>query len=145
MAIRNPLNQSIHDKVVRASVNTYSELVNQGHKVAINPGSEKNQWVSSDKLYPDLIVWKPDANDSTTGTAIIIEEIETEESVTEAEADQWDRYGKLQISNFRLIVPVSQAAQALEIVQRRKIRVTEIWHYSVQGDKIYFNKYFALP
>jgi hypothetical protein len=38
-------NQPEHDAIVRASANTYNQLVQQGYKVAINPGTEHNQFV----------------------------------------------------------------------------------------------------
>lgn len=145
MAQRNFYNQLTHDSVVRASRDTYSELANQGYMISINPAQEHNQYVGgANKLYPDLIVWRPNANDRSTGTAIIIEEVETEDSVNEIEAQQWVAYGKLNISQFRLIVPTQKAADALRIVQQYNIKVTEIWHYSSVGGKIYFNKYITL-
>lgn len=145
MANRYLHSQNIHDLVIRASRDTYTELTNQGYIVSINPSQEKNQYVgTSKKYYPDLIVWRPNSIGSNTGTAIIIEEVETEDSVNQVEAAQWKEYANLKISQFRLIVPVQSSATALQLITAMHIGVTEIWNYSFNGDKVYFNKYISL-
>jgi hypothetical protein len=136
--------QPEHDQVVRASAETYNQLVQQGYKVAINPGSEKNQQVGSGN-YPDVIVWRPNPPpNQASGIAIIIEEIETEDSVTQAEAAQWKQYGQLGVSKFILLVPVSKVRDALNLVQANGVRVSEIWSYEVRGGRYFFTKHFTL-
>ena len=116
MANRSNYSQNIHNQVVRSSARTYTELIDQGYKVTINPGSEKNQWVDeNEQLFPDVVVWKPNPQNPRKGTAIIIEEIETEDSVNQKESEQWLKYGKLQIDKFILIVPVKKVKEALEL------------------------------
>jgi len=143
MATRR-LTQSVHDLVVAASAGTYSEMEKQGNKVSTNPNGQKNQRVGDDS-YPDVIVWQPDIAKPTSGKAIVIEEIETEDSVTEAESKQWKEFGEIGISVFRLIVPLLKAPEALRIVQSKKINVSEIWSYEVKDDgRVTFNKFVAL-
>lgn len=140
-----PFTQFEHDQVVRASAETYNQLVQQGYKVAVNPGSEKNQQVGSGN-YPDVIVWKPNPPpNQTSGTAIIIEEIETEESVTQTEANQWKQFGQLSVSKFILIVPATKAREALSLVQSNGVKVSEIWSYENRGGRFFFTKNFTLP
>lgn len=137
------LTQKEHDIVVAASAGTYNELIKQGHKVSTNPNGQQNQKVGGDH-YPDVIVWKPNQENPNTGTAIVIEEIETEETVNESEAKQWREYAELGISIFRLIVPLSKVQSALQIVQTKKIKVTEIWSYEVKDDgRVVFQKYIS--
>jgi|ERR1035441_3451737 hypothetical protein len=137
--------QPEHDQVVKASAGTYGQLIQQGYRVATNPGSEKNQQVGSGN-YPDVIVWKPNPPpNQTSGTAVIIEEIETEESVTAAEVEEWKRYGQLGVSKFILIVPVTKARDALALVQQAGAKVSEIWSYENRGGHFFFSKTFALP
>jgi len=137
------LSQLEHDQVVRASAETYNQLVQQGYKVAINPGSEKNQQVGSGN-YPDVIVWKPNPPpNQTSGTAVIIEEIETEDSVTQAEAAQWKTFGQLGVGKFILLVPATKVRDALDLVQKNGVRVSEIWSYENRGGRFFFTKNFT--
>jgi len=136
--------QSEHDQVVRASAETYGQLKQQGYQVAINPGSEKNQQVGSGN-YPDIVVWKPNPPPNhTSGTAVIIEEIETGDSVTLAEAAQWKTYGQLGVSKFILVVPADKAREALSIVQQEHVKVSEIWSYEILGGRVFFSKSVTL-
>ena len=135
--------QSEHDIVVRESARTYAEQVKQGYKVSTNPGSDKNFYVGTEQepKYPDVVVWKPRAPQATGGSVMIIEEIETEETVTEDHASQWKEYGGLGVSSFRLIVPKAKAGDAKSIVDAKKIRVSEIWSYSIWNGSVHFEKF----
>jgi len=144
MATRLTL-QSEHDQAVRASASTYDQLVQQGYRVSLNPGLEKNQQVGSGN-YPDVIVWKPNPPPKqTSGKAVIIEEIETEDSITPEEAIQWKKYGELGVSKFILVVPATKVRDALSLVQEQRVKVTEIWSYEIRNGKYFFNKNFTLP
>jgi hypothetical protein len=137
--------QSEHDRVVEASAGTYSQLTQQGYQVTTNPGDQKNRYVGSEQhLFPDVIVWKPDQNDPNRGQAIIIEEIETSETVNQNSVDQWISYAALGVSKFILIVPANSASEAHRLVQVNNIKVTEIWSYTVQNNQVYFTKYISL-
>jgi hypothetical protein len=120
-----------HDSVVRASVGSYSTLRSQGFEVTINPGSDKNRYVGGDDnpRYPDVIVWKPEYPGATRGTAIIIEEIETENSVSYTEGEQWKDFGALGIK-FLLSVPRGKEYAAKQIIDYMGVRVDELWTYT---------------
>ena len=136
--------QSEHDAVVRASAETYTQLVQQGYRVAINPGSQQNQHVGG-RNYPDVIVWKPNPPpNQSSGTAVIIEEIETDESVNSVEAMQWSTYGALGVGKFLLIVPLSKVRDALSLVQAYRAGVSEIWSYEIRGGRYFFSKHYTL-
>lgn len=143
MAKRNNPMQSEHDKVLKASVDTYSEMLKKGYKVSINPGSEKNISVGSESSlqYPDVVVWKPYRSGAATGKAYIIEEIETSDSVTEEESKQWKDYSLLEIDKFILVVPKKQVFQASQIVKKKEISVNEIWYYYFKNNTVRFSKY----
>lgn len=137
--------QNIHDRVVRASKETYFELQKQGYIVSINPNGEKNQSVGSEQqCFPDVIVWKPSENDPSSGKAIIIEEIETEDSVNNDESEQWIEYSKLGVNKFILIVPQNTIQSTMNIIRTKQININEVWYYTFSGDRILFTKYFAL-
>lgn len=92
------------------------------------------------KQYPDVCVWKPSFPGSNSGDVSVIEEIETEESVTDNEAEQWKDYASLGIQMFRLIVPKSKVSTAKQIVEKKKIAVTEIWSYTITNGTVSFSK-----
>ncbi len=142
MGRRGGTYQTEHDRIVAASARTYSKLVLDGFQVAINPGGEKNRWVGPEQSprYPDVIVWKPTSPGSTSGTAHRIEEIETDDSVTLAEAAQWRDYGALGI-HFLLVVPRGRAADAARLVDTERVNVNEIWTYSFPNGQVQFAKY----
>jgi hypothetical protein len=134
--------QSEHDAVVQASAETYNQLIQQGYRVTTNPGSERNQQVGSGN-YPDIVVWKPDPLNPTKGTAVIIEEIETQDTVTSQEAAQWKKYGNLSVK-FILLVPAAKSREAFALVQMEAVKVAEIWSYEERAGRYLFNKVFTL-
>lgn len=134
-------NQSEHDAVVSASARTYSGWTNKGCKVSVNPNGQKNQYVgkSESPLYPDVVIWQPQSSGSCSGRAHIIEEIETEDSVTDQEAGQWADYGALGVATFNLVVPARCKDDALEIIRRKKIRgITRVQGYYARNGRIEF-------
>lgn len=131
--------QNEHDEVVLESAKTYWHLEQQGFKVSVNPGSDKNCSVGESN-YPDVVVWLPASANSSTGVTRIIEEIETAESVTDIEAEQWNKYSQIG-ALFRLIVPWEAVSSTVEILHRKNIRVTELWYYYYDStNKIGFTK-----
>jgi hypothetical protein len=145
MVRRNLQNQNLHDLVVEASAQTYWQMRQQGYSVSTNPDGITNQFIgtANDPKYPDVIVWKPNAPGSNTGTAVIIEEIETEDSVNGTEVRQWIEYANLNVNKFILVVPASKAAAALDLIRMHQVRVSEIWYFEVK-DRITFTKYISL-
>lgn len=142
MAYRNPGSQSEHDRVIAASARTYWKMEQQGYQVSTNPGPQKNCAVGGTRaLYPDVVVVKPETPGSSRGTAVIIEEVETADSVTETEAKQWQNFASLGIGTFRLIVPTTSTREALALVQQFRIAVNEIWGYFFESGEVKFQKY----
>lgn len=142
MATRSILGYSEHDRVVRASAATYGERVKKGYKVSINPSGEKNQSVGPtySPRYPDVVVWMPDSIGSSNGKASIIEEIETADSINDIEAEQWKDYGSLAIK-FLLVVPSGYCEEALRLIVKYGVNVSELWYYFYERDSIKFAKY----
>ncbi len=135
-----------HDAVVRTSATTYAELEQQGYVVSTNLTGATRRMVGrpENPYYPDLIVWKPSTPSSSTGTVYIIEEIETEESVSYDAGQKWKAYGELGINKFILIVPLTKVQLALRIVKELNCNISEIWYYDVSSGVIVFNKYVEL-
>jgi hypothetical protein len=126
MAIRSRLSQSEHDMVVIASADTYPFT----DKVYTNPNGERNY--SVDGVYPDVVVLR----DHGPSEGIIIEEIETEESVNKDERDQqWTKYASLGCT-FHLVVPRSMLAIVRALIQG--INVDLLQWYVIQNGQVYF-------
>jgi hypothetical protein len=142
MANRLLTSQLEHDTVVRASANTYSELQKKGYKVSINPGSTKNQFVGSElnPCYPDVVVWLPNTIGSTSGRPEIIKEIETAESITDKEAVQWKDYGSRGVK-FLLVVPIGYENNAIQVISKNSVKISELWRYYQESGQIKFEKY----
>jgi len=134
--------QGEHDAVVEASSRTYANWSAKGYGIATNPDGSKNRFVGTPNnlRYPDIVVWFPNSPGANTGTAKIIEEIETEDSVTDDEADQWADYASLGVETFNLVVPVSKKSAALEIIRRRRIvGITRVQGYYFRQGQVRFD------
>jgi len=104
--------QGLHDTVIQTAA---QRLDRSKYDVHMNPGSEKNIAVGSE--YPDIVVTPRGAN-----TVQFIIEVETEDSVSDSEADaQWKPYSELG-GAFYLLVPHSSLQAARSICLRKAIR-----------------------
>jgi hypothetical protein len=143
MARRTPQAQSEHDSIVALSARSYgSTAAANGYGVDTNPNGQKNRSVGPDgnARYPDVIMWKPESPGSTRGIAEVIEEIETGDSVTEAEASQWADYASLNVRVFNLVVPNAKKQAALELIRRKGISgITKVQGYSFYQGSVQFD------
>ncbi|XOU94877.1 MAG: hypothetical protein ACNFW9_02300 [Candidatus Kerfeldbacteria bacterium] len=122
--------QNEHDQVIFASLKTYEKYWKKGYIVSINPGNKLCHDVGGGH-FPDLVVWKPNGNiDGTfnTNNTIIIEEVETNETINDVKAKQWEYYAKTG-ATFFLIVPRDCYEKTIKIVQGKGINVTMIQYY----------------
>lgn len=99
---RNNTKQTEHDKVVTASAATWQNK--PGRVVHTNPGGDKNFSVNGDN-YPDVVVV------DNQNQLLAVEEIETEESVNQNEAEQWEKYSGFGV-RLNLVVPESHVSEA---------------------------------
>lgn len=125
MANRLLTKQSDHDGAVRAAGQIYRE---RGKYVWINPDGEKNRLWGT--YYIDVI-----AADTSSPSAAWVIEIETDDSVTDAEArTQWVNYANA-YTHWSLAVPkgVEQAAEGL--LKRYGITNCYVitWQYNPNG------------
>lgn len=126
MAIRvSKTEQTEHDLVIEKSAATYGAT---GGAAYTNPGSEKNHEI--DGFYPDVVAKKGDGS-------VVIEEIETESTVTEDECEkQWKPYSKLGYQ-FNLIVPANKTGIAQRIIRRSQLLIT-LQSYAISGSNVVF-------
>lgn len=104
MANRNSTSQSEHDTVIQTAYNNLDKI---NHKVYINPNQQRNTNINGH--YPDIIITP--ANDNTVKFTI---EVETADSINNAEVPQWRNYSQLG-GTFYLLVPFAskQVAELL--------------------------------
>ncbi len=125
MAIRSKLEQSEHDLVVGQSADTYRST---GRTAYSNPGTNQNRDI--DGLYPDVLATERD------GVAAV-EEIETENTVTEDECEsQWKPYSELACL-FKLVVPLGRMGLAKEYIQYSQLSVV-LQGYEIVANKVIF-------
>ena len=112
---------SLHDWVLeKTAQNFYNK---DGQVIHKNPNQQKNADI--DGLYPDIIV-----SDGSWHVKII-DEIETKESITDSEAEQWKNFSKLNVGHFSLTVPQEKANELLQLLAKHSISVSSVWAYTI--------------
>ena len=127
MANRATEAQSVHDAVISARENAW-KADNRHVQSWTNPDGEHNSYYEFDgeKFYPDLIV-KIKVGDGNN-TQIGIEEVETADSVSANEVQQWRSYAALpQPSWFILLVPSDSVAVAKKLAKGLTLYVAGYW------------------
>ena len=108
-SLLDSLEKTEHDNVVRASAASYTpDKLNQlGLKIDTNIDA-KNRFVgdAATPLYPDIVVWQPAFPTSTNGKAVLIEKIETKNSI-EKNWFEWSKFANIGVI-FTLIFPPSE-------------------------------------
>ncbi|MCX7698001.1 MAG: hypothetical protein N2114_00845 [Candidatus Goldbacteria bacterium] len=94
MSSRTPQNQRLHDTLIETLKSVYLNK-KDADEVFINPGDAKNTNVKG--LYPDVIV-------KSRSKGVIIFEIETEDTINEAETLQWKQFFEA-FGSFYLLIP----------------------------------------
>lgn len=112
MSNRSSVGQSLHDRVIAEVAAAQREF-----EALTNPGPEHN-WsiqIGQETVYPDLLLCQ-----RPTRTVAHLIEVETEDSVNEAESEQWAVYARGP-GKFWLLVPSSSLATAQQICRRQGI------------------------
>ena len=124
MAYRLAQMQSQHDAVVHAAQDIYRD---KGKICWINPNGEKNKVRGA--YWIDIIV----ANTESDSTAWLIE-IETEDSVSQSEAqDQWSRYST-EYGHWHLAVPSGSEDKAKQLLVDNSVLNCTIITWQRNGD-----------
>ena len=123
---RPPDGQSAHDRIIDVVAQLWARP--GVYNIATNPGSQKNRWVGSAGVYPDLIGWAPHGGEDV---AVWIAEVETTDSVSAMEArEQWRRYSTAG-APLHLIVPRGYRAVAQKFAVTAGVRLAGIHEWSV--------------
>ena len=112
MALRTAAKQSAHDDAVRAAGQMYRD---RRMHVWLNPDGEMNTEIGG--LFIDVIAAATAGRDNAW-----VMEVETEDSVVDAEAEsQWKKYGEA-FSSWHLAVPVSRYEAARKLVVQHDVQ-----------------------
>src|ERR1700757_3457872 len=146
MAQRNARSQSEHDRVVAAWAKFLSRELTAELKVSTNPGQTRAVRVGpdDDPRYPDVVAWRADADKGQHGSAEVIVEVETAESLNEQELSEWAAYGVLP-APFYLVVPAGLEDETVRLLKKRRVRVSQLWSYRVAGQEVLFEQFLELP
>lgn len=134
MANRSYNKQPVHDGAVHAAKLIYQE---HGKFAWINPDGEKNK--SWNGYYIDVI-----AVDDPQATSAYVTEIETEDSVNDAEAsNQWKNYDEAYTQRWYLAVPTTSKADAEWLLQKHRIVHCQVITWAVDQYSRY--TFWGLP
>ena len=146
MARRTASSQSEHDRVIEAWARIAARRFSRDVQVGTNPGDLRRIQVGPDHdpRFPDVLVWRSDAADGRDGSAELVAEIETSDSLAADEVGEWAAYGKL-LAPFHLIVPVGSEDRAVQLLKKSGVRVSQLWSYEIVGEEVMFSQYLELP
>jgi len=101
MAIRNPISQALHDRIIQRAYDTLDKV---NYRVYMNQGLNRN--INVNGHYPDIIITRVNNN-----TAEFIIEVETNDTINQSEVNQWRIFSQLS-RNFYLLVPAADRLRA---------------------------------
>lgn len=119
---------NLHDYIVSQIVGHLNQTT---YDVYTNPGQEKNAGIGGN--YPDVIMT---LKGNTTVRFIL--EIETEDSVTSNEVNQWKKYASEIKATFYLVVPATTLIKAKALCQQNGINA-RFATYTINYDTIDFH------
>ncbi len=146
MARRNASSQTEHDRVVEAWAQVVVRRFSKDVQVSTNPGDRKRAQVGrpDDPRFPDVLIWRSDRADGRDGTAELVAEVETSDTLLEEEVAQWVAYGKLP-APFHLVVPAGFEPEAIRLLKKKAVRVSQLWSYTIVSGEVIFTQFLELP
>ena len=84
------------------------------------------------------MVWRAEANDGRDGSAELIAEVETSDTLTDDEViSEWTGYARVP-APFYLVVPEGLENKAILLLRKTPVRVSQLWSYRIEGSEIMF-------
>ena len=91
------------------------------------------------------MVWRAEANDGRDGSAELIAEVETSDTLTDDEViSEWTGYARVP-APFYLVVPEGLENKAILLLRKTPVRVSQLWSYRIEGSEIMFTPFMTLP
>ncbi len=129
MSPRTPQNQRLHDTLIETLKSVYLHK-KDADEVFINPGDSKNTNVKG--LFPDVIV-------KSRSKGVIIFEIETEDSINEAETLQWKQFFEA-FGSFYLLIPDYTEQNTKNLLEKNHLNKIIMITYKWVENKIVFSQ-----
>lgn len=121
---------NLHDRIISEVANVLNQ---KDFDIYTNPGQEKNAGIGDN--FPDVIMVE-----KGTKTVRFILEIETEESITQNEANsQWKKYSNEINATLYLVIPKQFLKKASSLCQQNVINVRFITYSINTNNVIEFN------
>ncbi|MFZ6035396.1 MAG: hypothetical protein ACOYUB_04625 [Patescibacteria group bacterium] len=107
--------------VIRASASTYTSESLQGLQMTLNLPNNQTRYIGDqfNKIYPDLIIWRPDYIGATNGQPVLVEAIESIRTY-KTSVNKWKTLASLGI-RFNLVIPESEKEQIKLIIKEENI------------------------
>jgi hypothetical protein len=123
--------KTYHAMVAQSSGLTYMPLRADGLEVTINPVISDKRWVGGEnnRIYPDIVLWRPNPSNPNIGAAIIVEQIETSSSIN-LNINNWKKLSELQNVNFILVIPLENVDYVLGILREQSIHPYRLQAYT---------------
>ena len=146
MAGRSANSQSEHDRVIEAWARLLTRRFAKPVQISTNPGNQRRVQVGpdDDPHFPDVLVWLQEHSGHRDGTAELITEVETADSLDHAEVAEWVAYSKIP-APFYLVVPSGSEPEAIRLLKKKAVRVLQLWSYQIVGGEVIFRQYLELP
>jgi hypothetical protein len=146
MARRTASSQAEHDRVIEAWAQVVVRRFSKDVHVTTNPGNQRRAQVGrpDDSRFPDVLIWRRDRADGRDGTAELVAEVETSDTLQEDEVAQWVAYGKLP-TPFHLVVPAGSESEVIRLLKKKAVRVSQLWSYTIIGGEVIFTQFLELP
>jgi hypothetical protein len=134
MRRRTATSQSEHDRGLEAWAHIVVRRFSGDVQLGTNPGDLRRIQVGPDlePRSPDVLVWRAETADGRDGTAELVAEIETSDALSKDEVAEWPAYGTLP-APFHLVVPAGPEEQAIRLLKKKAVRVSQLWSYEVVG------------
>lgn len=96
----------------------YSGLYKNNLMLAYNSFGKENRYVGDLSLgyYPDIVVWKPEAEGSTKGKTVAVVLVESTLTLKKPDIGKWNFFDKLNII-FDILVPEKEQSWAIDLLR----------------------------
>lgn len=135
MDLQEILDSFVTNQVALSSAATYEavKLRDLSLQITVNLSSNRTRFVggSENPIYPEIIVWKPNAPGSGRGKAVVVESVETPRTI-EKNVFKWKRLASLGVI-FNLLIPEGQEAKVKGLLQSNDIKNTKLQVYKLNN------------
>jgi hypothetical protein len=121
-----------------------NQLDTLGLKLEFNNFGSQKRFVGDRNLniFPNIVIWKPNQNDLTTGTTIAAVLVETVSSLKNPDINKWLFLSSIQIL-FDLLIPETELQNVQSLIRNKNLLSIKLFTYRYDQilKQYIFNKY----